>query len=100
MQFLNPDSPRPRTKGAEREGEAAWLAELLTNDKRTINEVLDEIADNGGKVEVGDLPIELHKPDGDLAKSGRITNKYIVHFHYGDKWKQVKVKRLREVAKS
>ena len=95
--YLSPHTRKPRKKG---KGTAAWLADLLTTETRTIDDALQQIAERGGKVEFAELPIELHKPRGGFAKDGRFSNDYSVRYHFGDEWKRVKVKRLREVAKN
>jgi len=85
----------PRKKGKDRPGTAAWLADRLTTKTRTVDDVLDTIAESPSAKIEGGLPMELHKPRGGLAENGHFSNDYILRFHFGNEWRQVKVKSLR-----
>ena len=92
--YLGHHTRKPRKRGAEREGSAAWLVAILTR-RRTLDDALESVIDMGGQVSIAGQLLEVLR---DGKPVNKLTNQCDVRYRYRDKWRKVSVKRLREVA--
>jgi hypothetical protein len=97
--YITHHAKKPRQKGSDREGSAAWLARLLTGNGRSVDDALGMIADSG-KAEFSGLPVELLSATGEIITDGNYTGGCTVRYHFRDDWRSVTVKTLRKAARS